>query len=354
VVYERYGNAYEVCRVVKNVPVPEVKPGFVIVKQESFSINPVDYKFILGNLSIVEATRSFPIIPGFDVAGTIVQTAPGSRFSIGDKVLGYQSVTLRACCAENVSIAETNCVLRPDNITDAQAGGVPLVGVTSWQSLKLCDVSDRSKILILGGTTATGIMGIQIAVALGATVLTTCSSRNSKIVTELGANEFCDYHEEKWWEKWANAGITAIYDCVGGYESWEKAQTVLGPEGKFVTIAGDRQDKLGPVRLLDTGRKLAWRKMGELVGKKPKYVLHTAFPDTSSLQAVADLISEGKVRPMVDSTFSFTQSGVCDAFRKLMAGRCVGKVVILVGDKEEEGSVEDKNESPESVSEGSE
>ena len=330
VVYESYGDAFEVCRVVKGFPQPSLEAGVVLVKQEAFSFNPIDYKFIQGLLGLVETTKSWPIVPGFDVCGTVLEVNAGSRFKVGQRVIGYQSLR-RGCAAEVVAIAEAHCVLCPEDLTIAEAAGVPLVGVTSWQSLRVGNLQEGDGILVLGGTTATGLMGVQIARAVGAKVYATCSPRNAELVRMMGA-EVCDYHEENWWEKWKDEGIRLIYDCVGGTESWVHAQSFL-QGGHFITIAGDRQDKLGASTLVDAGARIAWRKAASWFTSAPRYTFHTAYPDGESLQAVVDLIKSGRLRPVVDSSYPFTSKGVSDAFRKLMGGRCVGKVIVLAQDE---------------------
>jgi NADPH:quinone reductase-like Zn-dependent oxidoreductase len=129
-------------------------------------------------------------------------------------------------------------------------------------------------------------MGVQLAKALGASrVIGVCSGKNSSRVTQVGADQVIDYSKESWWENDAlcrnrvdivcdkkffcfTTFVKCIYryDCVGGRDTWTHSHSVLKPWGKFVTIAGDEQAPLRPLKLLSVGASMLGRKLASFTG----------------------------------------------------------------------------------------
>jgi NADPH:quinone reductase-like Zn-dependent oxidoreductase len=136
-------------------------------------------------------------------------------------------------------------------------------------------------IVIIGASSGTGLMGVQIAKAFGAAR-----------VLRMGADEVVDYSKESWWEKsslcddlvdivcvtfsvyfnhlFRHAILCFRYDCVGGQDTWTRSHFVLKPGGKFVTIAGDEQSPLRPLKLLSLGVSILGRKIASFAGS-PAY-----------------------------------------------------------------------------------
>lgn len=76
-------------------------------------------------------------------------------------------------------VPESIVGLKPKNITFEEAASIPLVGLTSWQGLEAGRLKQGQKILILGGSSGTGSIAIQIAKSIGAHITTTCRSLNN-------------------------------------------------------------------------------------------------------------------------------------------------------------------------------
>jgi len=184
-----YGEARDVLTLRDDVPVPQnLSSKQVLVRVHAVSINPVDWKLLNGNLSVL-SRYTFPHTPGNDVAGVVVNIGSGvTRFQVGDKVYGNLGIP-GGSFAEFVRGNESNFSLKPKNLSMEEAAAVPLACETSYQALfkKLTPpVGSGTKILICGGTTATGLFAIQLAKAVGAQVAVTSSQRNFNLLEKLG------------------------------------------------------------------------------------------------------------------------------------------------------------------------
>ena len=87
----------------------------------------------------------------------------GVRFlDVGELVFG-QVFEAHGTFAEYTICPASNLFKVPSNISPMEAASLPLVSQTSYQSLEALNLSEKSKILILGGSSACGMAGIQIA-----------------------------------------------------------------------------------------------------------------------------------------------------------------------------------------------
>lgn len=88
--------------------------------------------------------------------------------------------------------------LRPPTIDVSHASGIALAGLTAYQALfKDAGLEPGQKVFINGGSTAVGLFAIQIAKALGMTVVASASSRNEGLVKEMGADEVSNRDKEQ-------------------------------------------------------------------------------------------------------------------------------------------------------------
>ena len=184
-----FGEIREILTLRDDVPVPrDLSSKQILVRVHAASINPIDWKTLNGNLSLI--TRfSFPHIPGKDVAGVVVDKGSGvKRFQVGDQVYGNLGMS-DGSYAEYARGEEGLFALKPKNLTMEEAAAVPLACETSYQALfskASPPIGAGSKVLICGGTTATGLFAIQLAKSVGAQVTATSSQRNFGLLEKLG------------------------------------------------------------------------------------------------------------------------------------------------------------------------
>ncbi|KZV65700.1 NAD-P-binding protein [Peniophora sp. CONT] len=328
------GTPDTVLRLEKNYPVPsQLQKGAVLIKVKTAALNPVGHKM----MGVAPLASLRPTIPEYELAGTIVD-GNATHFSHGDEIVAHINVSLahktkQGALAEYVWTDANNCVIRPANITPTQAAGVPLAGQTAWQGLfEIGGLQDGRTVFINGGSTAVGSFAIQWAKARGCRVVASASAKNEKYVRDLGADEFFDYTKEdlatQLIKNPPGTKYHVFFECVGlvNPDLFLKSKAYLAPNGIFVTV-GPQPDGLGDFaqlfRLLTGlltptllgGVKSKWR----FVGVKTK---------KEDMQAMFDLLAEGKARPLVDSVYSMEDA--LKAYERLMTKRATGKVVVKV------------------------
>jgi len=184
--FKKFGdpNVFEELTIAK----PALKKGRVLVQTSAFGINPFDSKLRQGLVSFKKPPE-FPLIPGNDVAGTIIDLAPDvTEFQIGDSVIGR---TANGAYAEIVSVPHLKLVHKPDGISFTKAAGIPNAGVTAYDLLKSAlQLENVTSILVLGGSGAVGSFVIQIAKAMGLFVAATAAPQNTGFVKGLGVDLF--------------------------------------------------------------------------------------------------------------------------------------------------------------------
>ncbi len=91
---------------------------------------------------------------------------------------------------------------QPTAATAQQAAGLPLCSLTSYHALKTyASMQPGQTVLIVGASSGTGSMGVQLAKALGAArVVGVCSGKNTDKVLKMGADEVIDYSKDAWWQ----------------------------------------------------------------------------------------------------------------------------------------------------------
>lgn len=285
---------------------PKVGPGEILVDVRAAGVNPVDWKVLSGGLDPL-MTTIFPVIPGWDVAGVV--TAVGldvPEFSVGDEVMAYarKDWVQAGSFAEKMMVPVRTAARKPESLSFAQAGALPLAGLTAYQSLHRLGLTAGQTVLVHGANGGVGSFAVQIAAAAGARVIGTASERSHERIRGLGAEPvtYGDGLEERV-RAMAPGGADLVVDYVGGV--LEQTLAVLAPGGRHASIA---DDSVG-----DAGGAYLWVR-----------------PDAGDLAALAELVEAGSLRVDVERTFDLADAA--DAFRASMEGHTSGKIVVTVGE----------------------
>ena len=230
VVYEEFGGP-EVLQT-RVIDEPHAGPGEVRITVRAAGVNPFDYKLWHGYLQ-PNLPASLPATPGFEVSGVVDEIGEGvTGFAIGDEVVGWSKTGGYAQFAVTATIAK-----KPANLSFEEAVALPVAGETSARALRELGVKDGETLLVHGAAGGVGAVGVQLALALGATVIGTASEANHEYLRSLGVIPVL-YGEGLVDRVRAVApqGIDAVYD-VAGKGALPDSIELRGGTERIVTVA---------------------------------------------------------------------------------------------------------------------
>ncbi|MCE1237215.1 MAG: NAD(P)H-quinone oxidoreductase [Hyphomicrobiales bacterium] len=304
--------------------VPAPGPGEVLVKIAAAGVNRPD---VLQREGGYPPPKGASDIPGLEIAGTVAALGEGvSSVALGDEVVAL----LQGGGYAEWATVDARCVLPlPKGLSMVEGASLPETFFTVWSN-----VFDRARLqpgetfLVHGGTSGIGVAAIQLAKAFGATVIATASgAAKCARCRELGADLAIDYAQEDFVEAvkafTAKKGADVILDMVGG-DYIARNHEAAAVEGRIVQIAFLRGSKATVdfmrvmlKRLTHTGSTLRAR--------------DAAFKGAIAAalrEKVWPLVESGRVKPVIDSTFSLRE--VVEAHRRMETNAHVGKIVLTV------------------------
>ena len=291
---------------VMDLPEPKVGPDVVLVRTRAAGVNPVDYKMREGGVD-GRFPSHFPLIPGWDVAGTVEKAGPDvTEFRTGDEVIGYarRDHVQWGTYAELVPAPLRTLAPKPASVGWAAAAGLPLAGLTAWQALtRGLELEDGDVVLVHAAAGGVGSFAVQLARVLGAArVIGTASEATHDYVRELGAEPvtYGDGLDERV-RALAPDGVTAVLDLVGG-DTLEASPSLLAPGGRLASVRDPEKVK-------------------ELGGR---YVF--VRPHSGQLTELSRLVDAGQLRIHLHETFPMEQAA--DAHRLVEGGHVHGKVAL--------------------------
>ncbi|KAH6648276.1 chaperonin 10-like protein [Truncatella angustata] len=308
---------------------PKPATNHILVQVKAAALNPVDVQMMNLPINSIPGLNG-PKIVGRDFAGIVLDAAPGIGFVKGDEVMGLtMAIDGSGSLTEvaHIDIRSSAIVKKPENMSWNEAASLPLVWLTAYTAIERCapymqGINGQNKIVVLGGSSATGIYSVQLARKRGWKVLSTCSGRNAEFVRHLGANEVVDYTVSP------DAVYSAVYafkpdavvDCVGGTDC-------IGLAKRYVTIVGDKilRSSVGGKFLYLISPRMVLRWLLGYIGLGNSYDCILFEMNNQWLQEATKLPSEDIV---IDSVFQFGTAN--EAFKKLSTGRARGKVVIEI------------------------
>lgn len=296
---------------------PDVGSHRVLVEVEAAGVNPVDTYFREGSYGVFET----PYTPGVDVAGTVVESGGHvSGFEPGDRVFGTGlNGNYHGAYAEYVAVPSDRLVHLPDGVDMQQAGAAGVVAVTAYRALMdHADLGPAERCLVHGGSGGVGHVGVQLAAAVGADVITTAAPEYHDTVTGLGADTVLDYRRDDLEDAVTNAvdgGVDVILDHR--LDDYLQFDADVSATGARVVGIGEHDASLG------------FDDVGVARSKDVNYQFMSMFntPDLRDpLRNVAYLMDTGDLSIEIDRTFDLEEAA--DAQRAVMEDSFLGKLVI--------------------------
>jgi NADPH:quinone reductase-like Zn-dependent oxidoreductase len=309
----------------KEIEIPTPGAHEVLVRIHATSINSWDWELLhatpFANRIIFGLFRPKKLKTlGFDIAGRV--EAIGSaveKFQVGDEVYGDLSACGWGGFAEYVSAPENALSIKPKNLSFEQAAAVPQAGLLAWQGLvDLGHIASGQKVLINGASGGSGTFAIQIARTFDVEITGVCSTGKMDFVRLLGADHVIDYTREDF------TRIGKQYDLIidaHAMHSFSDYRRALSPNGRYIVHGGATSTIMSVLYL-------GWI-LSLFDKRRLRLLLHKA---NKGLDALGSLLESGKVVPVIDKCFPFSQT--IEALKYYGNGNARGKVVITMQDGE--------------------
>jgi NADPH2:quinone reductase len=290
------------------LPIPEPGPGQVLIRVEATGVNFIEIYFRKG---VYKA--ALPMTPGSEAAGTVEKLGQGvTGFAAGDAVA---SVSVLGSYAEYALVPAVQLVKTPESLSPEHAAAAMLQGMTAhYLAHSTFPLKAGDTALIHAGAGGVGLLLTQIAVRLGARVITTVSTpAKAELSREAGASEVILYTKQDFEAEVKRLtdgkGVDVVYDSVGK-TTFEASLNCLRPRG-LLALFGASSGPVPPFDLIQlsgkgslfitrptlwhyvaTRAELEWR-AGDVLGwaAKGELKLRTEFiyPLAEAAQAQIDL-----------------------------------------------------------------
>jgi putative PIG3 family NAD(P)H quinone oxidoreductase len=311
------------------VPVPKPTAGEILVRVAAAGINRPD---------ILQRQGDYPPPPGvtpvlgLEIAGVVATVGPDvSIWSVGDKVCG---LVIGGAYAEYCLADARLCLPVPKGFSTTMAAALPETYFTVWTNVfDRGRLADGDRFLVHGGASGIGTTAIQLARAFGAQVFATAGSEaKCRACRELGAEKAYNYREGdfvQWVKSVTNGeGVDLILDMFGG-SYFQRNIDALAEDGRLVQIAFrtgvESEKRIVPVDFMPAIRKRITISGSTLRPQSPE---RKAAIAAALHKNVWPLLEEGKIRPVIDSTYPLERA--CDAHARMEGGQHIGKIVLTV------------------------
>jgi putative PIG3 family NAD(P)H quinone oxidoreductase len=303
---------------------PTPGPGEVLVTVTAAGVNRAD---LMQRLGLYPPPLGASDIIGLECSGRIA--------AVGPEVTGWQpgdavcALLAGGGYAEQVAVPAGQLLPVPAGISVQEAAALPEAACTVYANVvQAARLEPGETLLVHGGASGIGTMAIQLARALGATVLCTASSQAKlQCCRDLGASVGIDYTSEDFVTKVAEAtggrGVDVILDMVGADYLGRNLQA-LATDGRLVVIglqSGARAE-------LDLGLMMAKRLTVYGATLRSRPLAEKAAIVTEVRERVWPLITAGQVKPVIDTVVPLAEAP--RAHRLLEEGQHVGKVLLAV------------------------
>ncbi|GLU15443.1 hypothetical protein SLE2022_319330 [Rubroshorea leprosula] len=330
VLLPRFGGP-ELLELRSDVSVPDLKPNEVLVRARAVSINPLDTRMRSGyGRSIFEPL--LPLILGRDISGEVAAVGTSVRsLTVGQEVFGALHPTaVRGTYTDYAILSEDELSPKPASITHAEASVIPFAALTAWRALKsTARITEGQRLLVIGGGGAVGFSAIQLAVAAGSHVTTTCGPQSIERILAAGAEQAVDYTAEDI-ELTIKGKFDAVLDTIGVQETERIGINFLKRGGHYMTLQGEAaslSDRYGLAIGLPLATAVLLKKLIQYRSSHGiEYSWTYMRADSEGLEEIRRLSEAGKLKIPVEKSFPITQ--VREAHEAKDKKKIPGKVVL--------------------------
>jgi NADPH2:quinone reductase len=304
-------------------PVPEPKPGEVLIRIAAAGVNRADCLQRMGHYPMPPGATD---IPGLECSGTVVKVGDGSAaWQVGNQVC---ALMIGDGYGEYAAVPAVQCLPVPRGVSLVDAGGLPETFCTVWTNVfERMHLQPGEVFLVQGGSSGIGVTAIQLAKAFGAKVLATAGSdEKCRACRDYGADVAINYKTQDFVQvgkEFTNGrGVDAILDMVGG-DYIPRQLNLLAHEGRlcFVALMGGSK--------VETDFGLVQRKHLTVTGStlRSRSVAEKATIIAALKEKVWPLWGAGKLRPFTYKQFPLAEAA--EAHRLMESSRHIGKILLV-------------------------
>ncbi len=306
----------------RSVPLPG--PGEILVKVAAAGVNRPD---------VAQRSGAYPPppgasdLPGLEIAGEVVALGEGAtRHKLGDRVM---SLVAGGGYAQYCIAQDAQAMTVPPTLSMPEAGAIPETLMTVWHNVfERGALKPGETLLIHGGSSGIGTMAIQLAKAFGSKVIVTVGGQDKvDACLKLGADRAVNYKTEDFVAEVKaatnGAGANVILDMVGG-DYIDRNYDAAAVDGRIVQIA-----TLGGAKATVNIAKVMVKRLHHTGSTlRPRSNADKAAMVAAIEAKVMPLLREGRVKPVMDSTFPLEKAA--DAHRRMETSQHIGKIVLAL------------------------
>jgi len=315
-------------------PVPG--PGQLRIRVRAAGLNFAD---VMAAQGLYPDAPKLPCVVGYEVAGVVDALGEGTQgHAAGQRVL---AMTHFGGHADVVCVPAEQVLGIPDAMSFEEAAALPVNYLTAYHMLfRVAGVRPGERVLVHMAAGGVGTAVLQLCRTVdGLEVFGTASAAKHAALRAEGCAHPIDYHATDYAAEvrrlTRGEGVDIVLDPLGGHD-WRKGLKLLRPCGRLVAFgfanlaSGPRRRPahvasqvvgiplLTPLQLMNQNRTISGVNIGRLWGQIA--ILR------EELQAVLALWDQGKIKPHIDGSYSFTEAAA--AHRRILRRQNIGKIVL--------------------------
>ena len=306
-------------------PMPEPRAGELLIAVQASGVNRPD---VLQRKGLYPMPPGVSDLPGLEIAGTVTAGAPqdlaAAGLAIGDPVC---ALVAGGGYAQFCVAPAGQCLPVPRGFSMVQAASLPETCFTVWQNVfQIAGLKAGETLLVQGGSSGIGVTAIQLAKALGATVIVTAGSDDKcTACLAIGADHAINYRTQDFTAEVRkltdNGGANVVLDMVAG-DYVARELECMAEDGRLAIIAVQG----GTKSHIDVG--LVLRKRLAITGStlRPRTVAYKTQIAKALLAQVWPWLESGRVKPVIHEVFAADHAAQAHALME--SSTHVGKIVL--------------------------
>jgi NADPH2:quinone reductase len=311
-----------------DMPKPEPKAGEVLLEIRATAVNFVDLVMMSGNYQF---KPQLPFVPGKLPAGMVAAVGAGvTKFKPGDHAIAMAE---QGGFAEFVAMPESQCVKLPPSLPFDEAAAMSLIYDTAYFALRdRARIKPGESVLVLGATGGVGLAAIQLAKAMGGTVLAGVASKGkadivraagADVVIDLAAADLKESLRAQVFANTGDKGVDIIIDMLGG-DYFDAAVRALAWCGRLVVIgfASGRIPSIKANYFLVKNIEISGMQVSDYRKRRPADM-------QACFREIFDWHAAGKLKPLPTKVYPIEQ--FAEAMKDIRDRKQRGRVVLSQG-----------------------